>query len=114
MNEQQQQTIVDTCKKQVPKGYMISGLPTSEEIASLIRMTAQGIDAHLEAINFEEKPAEYGRRCFVFDSKSMGVLCRRLAESAITESDDDVSRETDESLFRDILDTLELDPDEML
>jgi len=116
MNEQQQNTIVKACQKQVPKGYIVSGLPNSDEIGALIRMTAQGIDSHLQAIHFTEDleyaKAFLGRRQFKFDPKSMGVLCRRLAKSALTDSDDEGQRDNDETLLRDILDSLGIDPDD--
>ena len=115
MNEQQQKRVVEACEQQVPDGYLISGQPNSEEVGALIRMTAQGIDSHLEAISFTESPMDAGaimpRRSFLFDPKSMGVLCRRLAGSVYTETDEE-TQESDERLLRDILDSLGIDPDD--
>lgn len=72
----------------------------SEDFAAFQAAVAQGIDAHLEAIFFEQGRGACGRARFVVEPASLPVLVRRLMESG----DDNA-----ESLASGICETLNIE-----
>lgn len=69
----------------------------SEDLQAIAAAVNQGIDSHLEAVQFAESAGSHGRRRFVFEPASVAVLVRRLMESG---------EENAESLASGICETL--------
>lgn len=69
----------------------------SQDLQAVAAAVNQGIDSHLEAVQFTESQGAHGRRKFTFEPASVAVLVRRLMESG---------EENAESLASGICETL--------
>lgn len=62
-------------------GYPIEMLGGSSDINHMANAVNQGIDAHLEAVQFAEFGGQHGMRGFRVTPETLHVLVRRLMES---------------------------------
>lgn len=100
---------VEQIEKDFPKdGYPMELSPCDFKIVS--DAINQGIDAHLEAIFFDQFAASYGKQGVIIrDTKSLQVLMRRLMEAGDKKVDDDLDLELEYDLVNCILSTLEIE-----
>lgn len=71
--------IKEACKDQPP--YDMEFHVNSDDFKSFKAAVNQGIDSHLEAIQFTQFSGQYGRAGFAVDRETLYVLIRRLMES---------------------------------
>lgn len=74
------QAIKAAAMAQCPDGYPVE-MPHGYEFDLLCEAINQGIDSHLEAVQFTEFSGSYGKRGFKFNPETLSVLVRRLMES---------------------------------
>jgi len=71
-----------------------------QEWDAIVKAINQGIDSHLQAVEFKQSIGEHGRNKIVVSPATLSVLVRRLVES---------QDETAESLASSICGTLEIE-----
>jgi hypothetical protein len=80
--------------------YPIEAHQGTETFRALVSAINQGIDSHLEAIQFTQDMGAYGRLKIVIEPQTLHVLVRRLMESGNEEA---------ESLASGICETLDIE-----
>lgn len=93
------QAIQQAAGEQCPNGYKVE-THNGADFEALQTAVNQGIDSHLEAVQFAEFKGDYGRRGFNFTPDTLPVLVRRLME----DGNDDA-----QSLASSICSTLEIE-----
>lgn len=68
------------------KPYPIECHTGTEMLRAITQAVNQGIDSHLQAIEFKQGAGSHGRVLLTFSPKSVAILVRRLMESEAEES----------------------------
>jgi hypothetical protein len=92
--------------RQYPDGYKIEAHGYSHEWKAITRAVNEGIDSHLEAIQFKLGTGEYGKRKITITPETLHVLVRRLMECNTTDEDD---YDETQLLAGDICETLDIE-----
>lgn len=99
------EAIKKCAKAQCPEGYSMEFHRSGNDFKAFERAVDEGIDAHLEAIRFDQRMGEHGRFRFVVSPDTLHVLVRRLMEC----SGDEVLQDEALSLASDICSTLDIE-----
>lgn len=77
----------EVIKARSTKPFPMEFHKNSNDFKAIQRAVNQGIDAHLEAIQFTEFCGEYGRRGFKFSAETLHVLVRRLMNDTMQDEE---------------------------